>query len=370
MKKIFNSFGVNSYGKALIEINTLDDISNYYDSRTSKDLLIVGGGYNILPPDYYGGDVIRSNLRSTAITSRSTDSITIRAGSGLEWDDLVDFSIKAGGFGLEYLSSIPGRVGAAPVQNIGAYGSEVSYFISRVFCFNLSTGTFESIKGADCSFGYRSSIFKARPELFILDVEFRLPTDSLQSKRMLTNDMALNHLEYFYDFFRTWTLLAKSIYISMDPKPRLRFKYSAIRSILLLTVLPAAIKRKVVQIIRRKLLQDPFKVGNSGCYFKNPIVSNEIYSELRQRHPEIVAFSTSTDAVKLDAGWLIKNSSDSPRESKSIKLDRRSAVVLLNKGNATYLDVTSFISSIQTDVRKTFGLSLELEVVVVPSKGI
>ncbi|MEJ8864860.1 UDP-N-acetylmuramate dehydrogenase [Pseudomonas jessenii] len=362
--KIQNSFKVKSHCTEIFKVHTVDSLvskgkGGFFNSKTS----IVGGGYNIIPRSFVDGLVVQSNLSTIEATEDNNNYVLVKVGSGVVWDDLVAFTVSKGYLGLENLSLIPGSVGAAPVQNIGAYGVEASTFIQTVHCYNLKTGTFCDLSKDECEFGYRTSYFKSKPELFICHVTFRLCKSNLLVKELI-NSKKYSKLEFLKDTLRLIHLSFKSITLNLFPRPKIKFSFSCVRDILTLCILPAKIKRKLVSVIRTKTLHNPEKIGNCGCFFKCPILPYEEFEDLRTQFPKIEWFEHDKESVKVSVCWLMKNTNWAGRKANNVLTDTKRPVVLLNAGSATGEDVLHVMSQIQQDVKLKFNISLEAEVVI------
>ena len=362
--EIKNSFKVKSQCTELHHITSLESlIEKSNDGTLNSHTSIIGGGYNIIPRSFIDGIVIKSDLKTIEITLDTKDYILIKAGSGVVWDDFVGFTVMQGYLGLENLSLIPGSVGAAPVQNIGAYGVEASTFIHTVHCFNLDTGTFLDLTNEQCALGYRSSIFKSRPELFITHVTFRLCKSNLLVKE-LANSAHYNKLEFLKDSARLIQLSFKSINLKLLPKPKIKFSFNCVRDILKLCIIPARIKRKLVIYIRTRTLHSPDKIGNCGCFFKCPILPSASFRTLKDIYPDVEWFEHDSNSVKISACWLMKNTNWSGKTFNNVRIESKRPVVLMNAGAATGEDVLHVMDKIQQDVKNKFNISLEAEIVV------
>lgn len=350
---IENSFGVTASCDSKILISDRSCLTKFWqEGLFKKPYFIIGSGYNIIPPFHFKGAIIKSNMRSVCY-SRSRDGATmVSVDAGVCWDDFVKESVDRGLQGLENLSLIPGTVGAAPIQNIGAYGSEVSERIHSVECFNTLNGEFEVIDYTDCQFGYRTSAFKNRRELFIVSVTFAFPEAA-----------KIKNIRKLKDALFAGYLVASSIRIKSYPKPKASIAFNNIRRFLELPSISIKLKRKLVVFIRKKTLKDPVNIGNSGCFFKCPIVSATDYSYLRERHPYLEFFTYSNDQYKVSACSLIRAAGFSGLERDGVACDTNRPVVLLNRDNASSLAVSNYVMAVKSAVQLKFGIELEEEVV-------
>lgn len=344
-----NSFGIPATADRFAEFETADDLHRFF-SENDGPWYVFSGGNNILLRGDYHGTLLHPLNKSIEAISETTDHIDIRVGAGLEWDDLVGYACSHGWYGLENLSLIPGYVGAAPVQNIGAYGAEakdtitsVEVYITEPCGLNLTSGcgdcpdgkanigTISAAAGdivrlsnADCRFGYRDSIFKRelRGKAIILSVDFRL------SKRFSP------HLDYG-DLRRHTEELGG---------------------------ISAANVRQAVIEIRQAKLPDPKVMGNAGSFFKNPIVPVETADKIRMVHPDIPVYPLDGNRVKLAAGWLIDKAGWKGYDQGPAGVHDRQALVLVNRGGASGADILDLASRIRTSIREKFGVEIDMEV--------
>lgn len=363
LNKIQNSFKVKSHCDKLLKIDSLECLTKYREEHFFEQTVsILGAGYNIIPRTFVDGLVINSNLTSIDIIENNEKYVSIKVGSGVIWDNFVKYTTDHGYVGLENLSLIPSSVGAAPVQNIGAYGAEASTFIDSVHCYNLKTGQFLTLNNAECAFDYRTSYFKSNPELFICYVTFKLCKSNLIAKS-LTRATSLSKSEYVTDSIKLFALAYKSVNLKLNPRPKIKFNFSSVRDILMLCVIPASVKRKIVVYIRTKTLHSPDKIGNCGCFFKCPILPYSEFESLKRQYPTIEWFEHDRESVKISACWLMKNTNWAGKTLHNVRTDSKRPVVLLNAGNASGEDVMVVMNNIQQDIKSKFNIDLEAEVV-------
>ncbi len=292
---------------------------------------IIGGGSNILLTDDIPGLVLVNRLRGYEMVDKTPDHITVRVASGERWHDFVLWSLSMGYGGLENLSLIPGTVGAAPIQNIGAYGVEVKDLIVAVHALDMETGEEVTLRAEECRFGYRDSIFKreAKGQYFIIAVDFRL---TLRNHRIVDDYWAI----------KEW-LAAHHI-----SAPDIR-----------------DISKAVIQI-RSSKLPDPEVLGNAGSFFKNVEVDKEKMKALRLRFPEIKAFEMPNGHFKIPTGWLIDQCGWKGRRLGEAGCHKDQALVLVNHGKASGREILRLAKAIQADVEERFGLMIEPEVNIWP----
>jgi UDP-N-acetylmuramate dehydrogenase len=263
------------------------------------------------------------------VVSESEQQVIVRAEAGENWHEFVQWTLAQGLPGLENLSLIPGSVGAAPIQNIGAYGSELAEFFHSLTLFDFATRETRVLSREDCNFGYRDSIFKhaLRDRAVIIDVSFALP--------------------------RQW-------------HPNLRYAELAAELAAHSVSDPTAqdIADAVIAIRRRKL-PDPAEIGNAGSFFKNPVVSQAQHAQLLAEYPQLVSYAQADGSIKLAAGWMIDQCGWKGRSVGAAGVHDRQALVLVNRGGAAGSDVLALATKIVDDVRTRFGVSLETEPVIV-----
>ena len=328
--KNFNTFGIDVKAKYFAEINNAEELAELYLDPQWKQMptLVLGGGSNMLLLKDFDGLVIRINIRG--IEHRiSHDDVFVEAGAGEVWNDLVNFCVIRNYAGLENLSLIPGSVGASPIQNIGAYGVELKDVFFSCVAFEIATGNFKTFTKADCHFDYRESVFKSdlKGRYIIVSVKFLLS---------LT--------------------------------PNFNLKYGAIeqelanRSITSPTITDVS---KVVAHIRVSKLPDPSTIGNAGSFFKNPVIDNELFEQVRSKFPEIVSYPAPNRLVKLAAGWLIEQCGWKGKVVGNTGTWKNQALVLVNHGGATGAEVYAFSSQIIDSVYTKFGVMLQREVNII-----
>ena len=329
-----NSFGIDSRAGYWLTLNGADDWKaaiEAYPHLLDEEKLILGGGTNILFLSDFDGLVVSPMGYGFQILQENDQIIDIEAGAGEEWDDFVSWSVERNLYGAENLSLIPGRVGAAPVQNIGAYGVEAESVITKVNGFDLETFLAGSYKAEECNFSYRSSIFKEKlaNSFVITSVEFRLKKQG----ELLTGYGDLKNA------------------LREVGEPNLQ-----------------NLRNAVIQL-RRSKLPDPKKSGNAGSFFKNPIVSEEIASDLAELLPGLPVYRTFEGYVKIGAGFLIEKAGWKGHRSGHAAVHDQQALVLVNTGKATGHDILKLAEMIRIDVFQKFGIMLESEVRVIGNQG-
>ncbi len=325
--KSHNSFGVHSKAQFLYEFSETAEIEKFAreELKRFQTFKILGSGNNILLRNDLEGVIIKPKGNKIEIISSENDNVIVRAEAGTDWDWLVEYCMKQKWYGLENLSLIPGSVGAAPVQNIGAYGVEIEQFIESIEVIDLLTAKTYNIKHKDCNFGYRNSTFKksTNQHLLILSVKLKL-----------------------------W----------LNPKPNLTYKALSILFDSKDDIDPEKIREAVIKI-RNTKLPDPKILGNAGSFFKNPIVSNTTAKLLTNQYPDIPHWKNSDDKTKFSAAWFIEQCGFKGYVSESgVGTYIHQPLVLVNHGKASGNDIWSFAEEIISQVKNRFGIELEPEV--------
>ena len=322
-----NTFGIDASAYAYLSVVSVDALTALRDNAVLSGLprLVLGGGSNILITGDFSGLVLHMRTKGIEITGEDRNAIYVRAAAGESWHQLVQWTLQHGLGGLENLSLIPGSVGAAPIQNIGAYGVEVKDCFHALTAFDFATGATFSLNKQACEFGYRDSVFKhrLRDRLAILDVTFALP--------------------------KNW-------------QPNIRYADVAQELLARGLDMPTAqnISDAVIAIRTRKL-PDPAKIGNAGSFFKNPVVSQSLREKLLERYPQLVSYAQPDGNFKLAAGWLIEQCGWKGKSLGGAGVYQYQALVLVNHGSAHGRDIVQLACAIQNDVEARFGVRLEPE---------
>jgi UDP-N-acetylmuramate dehydrogenase len=323
-----NSFGIDAVADRLIEFSSAEELKELFSgnhSPLSGRWNVMGGGCNILFTEDYRGTLIRPAAKSIAVTGEDAGNVSVRAEAGLVWDDLAAWCVERGLWGAENLSHIPGHTGAAPVQNIGAYGAEVSGIITSVETFCTDTLNELVITARHCAFGYRESIFKS----------------TLKGRTIIT---AVN--------FR----------LSKKPSPNLSYGALEEETEKLGGPTLRNIRRAVINI-RASKLPDPAVAGNAGSFFKNPVVDATTAERLLKEYPGMPVFpNRETGTAKLAAGWLIEQAGWKGLSKGRAGVYPRQALILVNNGGATGSEILALARDIQADVKAKFGVEIDTEV--------
>ncbi|WII72801.1 UDP-N-acetylmuramate dehydrogenase [Bdellovibrio sp. 22V] len=321
-----NTLQLRSRAEHFAELHTPDDLRSLLNDSTLRKMPwnILGGGSNLVLPSLVRGLVVKVGQQGRELLHEDRDYWYVRAQGGETWHDFVQWTLQQGYWGLENLSLIPGTVGAAPIQNIGAYGVEVKDTLWEVNCLDLQSGENKTFSNKECRFAYRDSVFKqeAAGKYLIWDVTFRLP-----KKNVL-------HLEYGD--------IRKEIE---------RHQWETT---------PRTISQAVINI-RQSKLPDPKMIGNAGSFFKNPIVSKAMRETLLLKHPDLISFPYQTEQFKLAAGWLIDRAGWKGKKLGPVGMYEKQALVLVNHGGASADDVWKLAQQVSGDVKNLFGVEIEAE---------
>ncbi len=323
--KNLNTFGVDATAKYLSEITNLQDIEALYEWKIKNNLptLLLGGGSNLLFKNNFEGMVSKVCLMGKDIAEEDDEAIYVSAAAGENWHDFVRWTINQGFAGLENLSLIPGTVGAAPIQNIGAYGVELSHTFHSLQAVNLETGEVLEFDKELCQFGYRESFFKSQTldKLLITSVTFRLPK-----------------------------------------KPEWHINYAGLREALTGEILTAEVISQAVMSERRRKLPNPTQIGNAGSFFKNPMIKISDFDTLKGKYEELPGFPQKhNDEVKTSAGWLIDQCGWKGHRVGDAGVSDKHALVLVNHGNATGEELWQIVEDIIASVEDKFEITLEPE---------
>ena len=326
-----NTFGIDVRCRRFAEYDSPDELKMFLNENESDaHFLHIGEGSNLLFLKDFEGTILRSNIRSIEMLEDDKDYYALlRVGAAVVWDELVDYTLSHGLYGLENLSLIPGTVGAAAVQNIGAYGVEVKDFITRVECMNLRTGELRSFSKEECQYGYRSSFFKL-PENWgqwaVLYVTLRL------------NKTFTPHLEY------------KGLRTEIEKRS------------MSMDALTADVMRNLVIEVRRNKLPDPKVEGNAGSFFKNPVISRQQFESLLLTYPEMPHYDVDAEHIKVPAAWLIEQCGWKGKSLGRAGVHALQPLVLVNRGGAAGVDIQRLSEAIQHDVKQKFDIEINPEV--------
>lgn len=329
--RALNTFGIAATARVFLPVASISDLHAVREHPELSVLprLVLGGGSNLLLSGDFDGLVLHMTNRGRMIEGEDSEHILVRAQAGENWHEFVQWTLAQGLSGLENLSLIPGNVGAAPIQNIGAYGSELEEFFHSLTCFDFMTGEIRVLDRQACRFAYRDSLFKheLRDRAVILDVCFALP--------------------------RRW---------------RANLRYGELAAEIAAKSLssPSAIDiAEAVIAIRRRKLPDPAFTGNAGSFFKNPVVTRANHAGLLAEHPQLISYPQADGSFKLAAGWMIDQCGWKGKSLGAAGVHEKQALVLINRGGASGAEILTLARAIQSDVLNRFGVVLEIEPVVI-----
>lgn len=329
----FNTLGIEAHARYFTSVTSVDELQNLLsDSRFDRlPRLVLGGGSNILFVDDFPGLVMHIEIKGREVVREEGDELRVRIGAGENWHRFVRYCVEQGWGGIENLSLIPGSVGAAPIQNIGAYGVELEEVFHSLEAVEIGSGTRREFTHNECRFGYRDSIFK----------------NELKGRFIVTH-----------------------VLLNLSRNPKLNTSYGAIQSKLQekdISDPDISDISEVVMEIRRNKLPDPEDLGNAGSFFKNPIVSGETYEKIRKQYEQVPAYPMDLGGVKIPAGWLIEKTGWKGRKEGQAGTYRQQALVIVNHGGATGQQILELSRKIRSAVADQFGIELVPEVNIIDS---
>ncbi|WP_320815206.1 UDP-N-acetylmuramate dehydrogenase [Flavobacterium sp.] len=326
--KTYNTFGIDAKAKQFTSVQNIEELTTVLEHNT--DIFILGGGSNMLLTQDIDKLVVHVNLKGISIIEENEDSVWIKANAGENWHEFVLWCIDHNYGGIENLSLIPGNVGTTPIQNIGAYGVEIKDMFSSCDAIKITDKKIKTFKKEDCNFGYRESIFKNDlKDLYIItSVVFKL------TKKNHKTNSSYGAIE---------TELANH-----------KITNPTIKDI-----------SNAVIAIRKSKLPDPKELGNSGSFFKNPIVPLELYKKVTLKYPDMPHYVVSETEVKVPAGWLIEQAGFKGKRFGDAGIHEKQALVLVNYGNATGQEIVDVSKNIQKTILDKYGISIEAEVNII-----
>lgn len=322
-----NTFGIKATADNFVEFSSVDDIMAFLGKGFNGRSLVIGGGSNLLFVNDFSGTIFHSAIKGMEVVEENDKEILLRVGSGVNWDELVAYTVEQGWGGLENLSAIPGEVGASAVQNVGAYGVEAGELIEKVETIRIEDAECQEFLHKDCDFSYRHSIFKTTEK----------------GKHIIT--------------YVTYRLVKN---------PSFKLTYGNLfEKVEELGGATLANVRKAVCEIREAKLPNPDKVGSAGSFFMNPVVAKKVAESLAEEYPTMPKYPLPNGDVKLSAGWLIEKCGWKETPHEHVGVYQHQALVVINRGNATGQDVLDFASAVVTSVKEKFGVALNMEVNVI-----
>ena len=323
-----NSFSIDVKAKKFIEVKSTEELKEVLSISSDENKLIIGEGSNILFTKNFEGLVIHLNIGGIVINKIDDDYRIVTAGAGENWHDLVIYCLKNGLGGIENLSLIPGSVGAAPIQNIGAYGVELKDVFVSCEVLDKRTMELENYMLDDCSFGYRDSIFKKNKNLIITSLKLKL--------KIKNHNIISDYVDIKKELIR----------LNID-KPTINDISNAVCK------------------IRKAKLPDPKIIGNAGSFFKNPIINSEKLDRLKKKYKDVPAFKLKENKYKIPAAWLIETAGFKGKNYGNFGVHQNQPLVLVNYGNAKGKDIYKLSISISKIIVKIFDIKLEAEVNII-----
>lgn len=331
--KKHNTFKIDVKAQYYVEISRQSDIATLRSDLTLSSLpwRIIGGGSNMLFTHDIEGVLVHCAFKKLKVVKSDEDNVWISVGAGMSWHDLVTYTVEHNLWGLENLALIPGTVGAAPVQNIGAYGSEARDAITRVQTLNLYNGQRTEFRNAECNFGYRTSVFKQElaDKVLVHRVTFRL------------RKLHAGHPNLMFEPLKNS--------LSEIPKSELT---------------PKIIYEEVIKI-RQSKIPDPEIYGNAGSFFKNPVISQAYFEEMLESYSDLPHHKTLDGQYKIPAAWLIEQANWKGQRHGKARVSNKHALILENLGGASGQDIVELAQMVQNAVDHKFGIHLEPEVIII-----
>ncbi len=327
--KPYNTFGIEAYAESFVSVTSIDLLQNIVAKH--KHLFILSGGSNVLITKNIRQPVLHLNIQGKDIQKNKEENIVfVKAMAGENWHEFVLWTLENNFGGLENLSLIPGNVGTSPMQNIGAYGVEIKDVFYKLEALEIESGKLKTFYNNDCNFGYRESVFKniLKGKYIIISVTFQLT----KNKHKLNTSYGAIQTE----------LKKKNI------------KNPSIKDI-----------SNAIIAIRESKLPNPKKIGNSGSFFKNPVVSIDQFKDLEKEYPNMPYYKVSDKAIKIPAGWLVEQCGFKGKRFGDAGVHRDQALVLVNYGNATGNEILNLAKNILQTVSNQFKIDLEIEVNII-----
>lgn len=325
--KNYNTFGIDATARHFVEVTTIEELQDILNNKEYPRKILIGGGSNMLLTDYIDALFIHVNLKGKQLLSQDNDTAIVKVMAGENWHDMVMWTLENDFGGLENMSLIPGNTGTAPIQNIGAYGVELKDCFVSCEAVRIEDLQLVTLSKEECKFGYRDSYFKneGKDKFVITSVTFSFTKN--------------NH--------------------------KINSGYGAIKNQLEKeNILNPTIKdiSNAVIAIRQSKLPDPKELGNSGSFFKNPIVNKEIFNEFNLKYPEAPFYKVSDELYKIPAGWLIEQCGFKGKRFGDAGVHKNQALVLVNYDNATGKDILDLAAKIITEVKSKFNIEISPEV--------
>lgn len=328
--KPYNTFGIEVYARYFVVVHSISDLKKVLELKDYPDIFILGGGSNMLLTKDLNCLVVHIAIKGITLVETQENDVLVKAYAGENWHDFVMWCLDHDFGGIENLSLIPGYVGAAPIQNIGAYGVEIKDVFESCEALNRDTKEVEVFTKDTCQFGYRESVFKqAKKNRYII----------LSLTLRLTRKQHQLHMSY-------GAITAELAAMEVST-PTIRDISNAVIA------------------IRKSKLPDPKDIGNSGSFFKNPVITKSHFDKLQSNFPEIPNYVVSPNEIKVPAGWLIEKSGFKGKTFDNYGVHKKQALVMVNYGNASGTDILNLAILIQKTIQRIFGITIEREVNII-----
>lgn len=328
--KSYNSFGIDVAARFFSEITSLNQLQELLQSKKHADYFLMSGGSNMLLTKDIDALVLHINLKGIAIISETENEVVLEIMAGENWHDLVVWTLDQGYGGLENLSLIPGNAGTAPIQNIGAYGVELKDVFQSCTVMEIETGAKLAFNTKECGFGYRDSIFK----------------NKVKGKYIITS-IALKLTKQNHKLRTSYGAIEAELEAQHIQKPTIQ-----------------EVSKAVIAIRQRKL-PDPKKLGNSGSFFKNPVVSQAQFNKFHKAHPNAPYYKVDGGGYKIPAGWLIEQAGFKGKRFGDAGVHKNQALVLVNHGDASGTQILDLATKIQEEVYQKFEIEIQTEVNII-----
>jgi|SRR5690554_61656 len=329
--KAYNTFGIDVNAKEFISVSSLPELQSVLEKYKHEDIFVLGGGSNMLLTQDIQKPVVHINLTGIQIVKQDKSHVWVEVQAGENWHQFVLWTLENDFGGIENLSLIPGNIGSAPIQNIGAYGVELKDVFDSCKAINIKTQEIKTFTLAECKFGYRESVFKSseKDKYIILSVTLKLTKKDHK--------------------------ISTSYGVISNELQKMEIYNPTIQDI-----------SKAVIAIRQSKLPDPKEIGNSGSFFKNPVVTRKTFEKVQEQYPEMPFYEVSENEIKIPAGWLIETAGFKGKRFGDAGVHQKQALVLVNYGNATGKEIYDLAKTIQKTILDKFGIVIETEVNIVP----
>lgn len=328
--KPYNTFGIDAIARSYCNISNLQELKEILTLKKDEPLFLLGGGSNMLLTQDVEALVLHLNLKGIEIIHETNNKVQIKAMAGENWHEFVLWCLERNYGGVENMSLIPGNIGTAPIQNIGAYGVELKDVFVSCNAIDIRTRNIKTFSKSDCKFDYRESIFK----------------QNLKGKFIITS-VVLELTKSDHKLQMDYGAIKQQLETSKISKPTIQDISNAVIA------------------IRQSKLPDPKEIGNSGSFFKNPVISLNEFERLKENFPEVPSYKVSENDIKIPAGWLIEKAGFKGKRFGDYGVHNKQALVLVNYNNAKGQDIFELAKLIQKTVKRIFNIAIETEVNII-----